>query len=200
MSKPTATNTDRPICSCGCVETHVVWKRTTADNKIVMGWSDGLITFALGFGIKGVSARRSAVECRKDLAASWAVADVVSLHDAAEMSSVIALARKAIRRRAAKPATARGKIHLPAMPGAWEVIATDKSGKPTARAWRFPRLSRFSDLAIWHERGRFSVMARQTVSPNGMLPLDRNTFEGTGFVRTSLRDAFAACRTIMGVA
>ena len=88
MNKTPAAKTDRLICSCGCVEAHVVWKRTTADNKIVMGWSDGLITFALGFGIKGVSARRSAVECRKDLAASWAVADVVSLHDAAEMPSV----------------------------------------------------------------------------------------------------------------
>ena len=208
MDKTPASKPARFVCSCGCVEHHETWKRTTSDGKTVVGWSDGLITYAIGVGIPGVSARRSGVECALDIRAGWVVAGEVCVHTAAEMPAVIARARKAVRRRGATFEAIRAAIYgtaggPPRPPGGWVVQSTDASGKATERVWRFPRLSPLRDCAIWNERGRYEVCTRMTSAPHGTRSrssLSGNTFEPTGFVHTSLRDAFATCRTIMGVA
>jgi hypothetical protein len=72
-------------------------RRTTADNKAVILWSDGVITFAFGAAIKGVGKAREPWARDADLAAGWAFMGEACLFDAKEVSTAIKAIRKAFR-------------------------------------------------------------------------------------------------------
>lgn len=84
-------------CTCGETEDHVIAKRTTADGKLVLFWSDGLVTFGMGFGIPGVGRARYAYARRYDRQAADLVAGDVELYTAAEVSQLVKAARRAVR-------------------------------------------------------------------------------------------------------
>lgn len=86
-------------CSCGCAETHEVARRTTADGKLVVLWSDGLVTGFLGFRVRGVGASRSTYEAGKDMEAGWLMLDEVCLYDFAEVGALVHAARRSVRQR-----------------------------------------------------------------------------------------------------
>lgn len=84
-------------CSCGTNETHEIARRRTADGKTVVLWSDGLITWAMGYMVRGIGAARSAYETRKNLEAGWMAMGDVDLYEAAEVSALVRAARRAVR-------------------------------------------------------------------------------------------------------
>jgi len=90
-------------CSCGTHEAHEVARRRTADNKGVILWSDGLVTGAIGIGIKGIGAARSAYERAKDVEAGWLAIGEVELYDLAEVAGLVRAARRAVRQPSLQP-------------------------------------------------------------------------------------------------
>jgi hypothetical protein len=70
-------------------------QRRTADGKTVILWSDGLLTFGMGFGIPGVGRARSAYARNRDTTIGWIVMDDVALYDAADVAALVAAARRA---------------------------------------------------------------------------------------------------------
>lgn len=84
-------------CSCGEVADHVIARRTTLDGRLVLIWSDGLVTFGLGFRVPGVGRARYAYRRRLDLRAAWIVAGEVELYEAAAVAGLVEAARRAVR-------------------------------------------------------------------------------------------------------
>lgn len=105
-------------CPCGTREDHEIARRRTSDGKTIMFWSDGLVTRAMGFGIKGIGAARSAYETAKNVEAAWLVADEVELYDVDEVAALVKAARRAVRQNHHDPreflrATMRGVRYQP---------------------------------------------------------------------------------------
>ena len=84
-------------CSCGEVADHVIARRLTADDKIVLIWSDGLVTFARGFAIPGIGRARMRHARRYDRRAAEIAADDVPFYDASEIAVLVKAARRAVR-------------------------------------------------------------------------------------------------------
>lgn len=72
-------------------------RRKTADGKALLLWADGLVTFALGYSIRGVGRARSASAQKSDLRAGWAFMEEACLFDAKEVSTAIRAIRQAFR-------------------------------------------------------------------------------------------------------
>lgn len=185
-------------CSCGETKVHDVAHRRTYDERGVILWSDGDLTFAFS-GIPGVGKLRDVERARR---IGWLVIDEVCIFTAAELPLLVKTARALPAgalpgdlRRAFREASAPSWR----LPGGWTVESADPHGRVLRRVWYFPRLSGFSDLAILHERGSYTVLRRVIgAAPNGLRPTRRedNVFADTGFTARNLRDAFAAVRTI----
>jgi len=90
------------MCTCGVEKTHKIWRTATADGKDVVGWSDGDVTWAFGYAIRGVGLAHSSATAGADLRASWALRENVGMLDANE----VATAFNALRRVARQPLTA----------------------------------------------------------------------------------------------
>jgi hypothetical protein len=143
----------------------VIARRKTADDKVVLLWSDGSLTWALGNVIKGSAHARTPGQVQEARSAGWLVMGEVELYDADEVPRLIEVARKAARRRgeAALPGNVRGAFAKPAsLKPHWTTLETDRAGKPTIRVWRLPRLTH-PGVAIWDTsrnagRGRYEVM------------------------------------------
>lgn len=92
-------------CACGCGEkkSHEVARRRTADEKQVVLWSDGLVSGAMGFNLKGIGAPRSEFERRKALEAGWLVMGDVELYDYAEVPALVKAARRAVKQNSLDP-------------------------------------------------------------------------------------------------
>lgn len=183
-------------CSCGNTATHDVAHRRTIDNRGVILWSDGDLTFAFG-GIPGVGKLR---DRSRAMQVGWLVLGEVCLVTAADMPRLVQTARKLPA--AALPGDLRSAFHAPAesdwrLPGRWVVYTADRDGKPTCRVWVFPRLGIYSNIAIWHERGVYEVMNRE-VAPRTHAHQDRYIYATTGHKARNLRDAFAAVRLVTG--
>lgn len=84
-------------CSCGCTEVHRVARRTLADGKAVILWSDGLVTFALGFRIRGIGTARESWAQEADLRAGWAFMGEAELFTTVEVPKVLKALRAAFR-------------------------------------------------------------------------------------------------------
>lgn len=145
--------------------------RKTASGSIIHLWPDGEITWALGLCIEGSPHPRT--DAARDLAlrAGWLVMGEVELYDDDEVTALIRAARWAAA-RGLGPGGMRARLHAPVtLRPIWETLGADRSGRPTLRVWRLPRL-RWPGLAVWHERGRYSVMREiqrsGTYAPTGV--------------------------------
>lgn len=166
-------------CSCSDTNPHVIARRLTADEKIVCLWDDGSLTWALGHAIKGSANPRTEAQRSQALKAGWLVMGDVCIHDAADVSALVAAARWAADRDGL-PGTMRGRLADMATPRGprpvWTILETDATGKATLRVWRLPRMG-WPGLAVWHERGRYEIM--REIGRSG-------TYESTGFVAHTL--------------
>lgn len=183
-------------CPCGEPGTHDVAHRRTFDERGVILWSDGDLTFAFS-GIPGVGKLR---DRDRAMRIGWLVMGEVCLVDAADVPRLVRTARELPAGalpgdlRAAFFATPTPEWRLP---GRWVTYAADYDGKPTCRVWVFPRLGPYARVAIWHERGVYEVMNIDTAKRTHR-DQDRYVYASTGFKSRNLRDAFASVRTITG--
>lgn len=113
-------------------------RRSTSNGKHVLLWSDGSLTWALGYAIKGSAFPKTVEQRVRALAAGWLVLGEVEAHDAADVGSLIAAARKVTAKNlGALPgdvrdemAAARKRAEAAAMPGEWHIHETDvRDGK-----------------------------------------------------------------------
>jgi hypothetical protein len=140
----------------------------TYDDKVVLLWSDGSLTWALGNVIKGSPNARTAAAIEEALTAGWLVMGEVSIRNADEVSGLIKAARKVAHRAVtratqASPGDVRAELfkEAPLKPH-WTTLEADRNGKPLVRVWRLPRMSH-PGIAIWDtlrnaSRGRYEVM------------------------------------------
>lgn len=166
----------------------IIARRSTFDGKHVCLWSDGTLTWGLGYVIKGSANPRNRAQSEQALAAGWLVLGDVEIYDADEVSTLIAAARWTAK-RGGLPGDMRARfaaLVAPGMPGGWTELSVDHRGVTLERVWRFPRLSAMRDMAIWHVRGRYHVLARMSGTVD--------TFTPTGDVCETLTAAFAAVR------
>lgn len=172
-------------CSCGNPADHIIARRATADGKHVYLWSDGSLTWALGFSIRGSARPRNAAQRHRALKAGWLVLGEVCLYDANEVTRLVQAARWAADRDNL-PGTMRARLSSRKQPNPeWTVLQTDRDGRPTLRVWRLNRIQ-YPGTAIWHERGRYQVMYE--VGNTG-------TFEPSGPSGTTLRAVLSASET-----
>ena len=80
------------MCTCGESKLHIIARRKTFDDKLVLGWSDGAVTFGLGLFPRGVGRLRSSAQLRYQAL----VLDLCGLYDAAELGALIHAARASL--------------------------------------------------------------------------------------------------------
>lgn len=143
----------------------VIARRTTADGKTVVLWSDGSLTWGrMGTVIKGSPHARTPAQKQEAREAGWRVLGEVELYDAAEVPRLIAAARK-VARSGGTPGDVRAEYARSGqreqrLTPVWKVYQTDRDGRPKVRVWRLPRLL-YGGIVVWDEtspRGRYHVM------------------------------------------
>ena len=97
-------------CSCGCTAAHRIARGTTADGVPVELYSDGQVTYAMGYHIRGVGVARSDYDCTLNVQAGWLLMGDISMFDADEVPRLVASARKAVRQSFDSPKRAMLKI------------------------------------------------------------------------------------------
>jgi hypothetical protein len=190
-------------CSCGCLEPHVTAHRETSDGVAVEIWSDGALTGRIGRAIPGVPIARPRADRPASLALTRAAAalisDYVSMHDACELPRLYACARR-VAGRGGSPGDMRRAFDAgdaPKLALAWEIYATDAKGNVTARVARLDRI-RWPGLVVWHERGRYELLALRAGAAVGSR--SREALEDTGFSFASqraLRDYLFSCSRLV---
>jgi hypothetical protein len=164
--------------------------RETHDGKRIYLWSDGDLTWALGYAIRGVRLPRDG-----DLSVGWAVLGEVEIVDAADVPLLVKAAQKGGR-----PGEIRTRFHAmvqrrdepksaPAVDLHWEVIETDRDGRVRSRVAKLPRMRFGSGLAIWNERGKYEVVEE-------MPPRGSGTYKPIGFSFSTLAAALQAASEI----
>lgn len=157
------------------MNSEIIARRRSADDKIVALWSDGAITGGLGLYIKGSPCARTEDARVEALTAGWLVMGDVCLYDFDEVPDLIAAARKVARVGGDPAAMRRAMAARGPLRPVWSVLETDRDGIPTLRVWRLPRMSH-PGLAIWDDPrgggGRYQVMAEiqrsGTFAPTGV--------------------------------
>lgn len=185
-------------CTCGDAADHVVARRSTADGKHVLLWSDGSLTWAHGYSIKGAAHPRTDKQRRLALKAGWLVLGEVCIHDAADVPDLVTAARW-VAARSGLPGDVRKRVKGAREPKGltphWVTYETDRDGRPTVRVWRLPRLI-FGGLIVWHERGEYQVL-RPCAQAAALRPLrNDDAYENTGFRSRTLRDLQAILPTL----
>jgi hypothetical protein len=158
----TKTSASLPGCSCGETLPHVIARRTTADGVSVEVWHDGAVTGRSGNALPGVPVARPRTASGLDLARRTATlfADEVSLYDVAELPRLYACARR-LAERGGSPGHVRAvpsAEDVPALRLAWVTYQADRDDRPVVRVARLDR-ARWPGLAVWHERGKYELMA-----------------------------------------
>lgn len=155
-------------------DTKVIARRRTFDGKAVCLWSDGTLSWALGYQIKGAWMRPRENRRVVALAAGWLVIGDVEIFDAADVPKLAKAARWAVERdglpgtmRARFAAGSKAAVRPPAgLKPAWTPTATDARGKVTERVWRLPGLGAWAGHAVWDygsrggSRGRYDLCSR----------------------------------------
>jgi hypothetical protein len=170
-------------------ENGILARRKTYDDKVVLLWSDGSLTWALGNVIKGSPNARTADGIKEALAAGWLVMGEISIVMSSEVPRLIESARKAVRRARARatyaiPGDVRAEFFKDApLKPHWITLETDRDGKPTIRVWRLPRMTH-PGMAIWDtlrqaNRGRYEVMTEKRAGGLGQRSSD-GTYATTG--------------------
>lgn len=180
-------------CSCGDTDLHEITRRSTADGKHVVLWSDGSLTWALGYSIRGAWMSPRADRRDDALRAGWLVLGEVGVYDAADVSALSRAARWAADRDGL-PGTMRARMHRTrsGLRPLWAVVATDRDGKPTERVWILPRMGPWAGHAVFDygsrggHRGRFDLCRRV-----GLTRGAEDTYVTTGFGFRSQRDLIA---------
>ncbi len=78
-------------------EPTIIARRSTSDGKHVCLWSDGLLTWAMGYFIKGAARPRTESGRNEALRAGWLVLGDVELYDAAEVPTLVRAARLTVK-------------------------------------------------------------------------------------------------------
>jgi hypothetical protein len=188
----TAVTMTANTCSCGESAPHVIANRATADGISVQIWHDGCVTGRFGRALPGVPCVRprtpEAVE--RERAAARLLCDDLSLYDLAELPRLYAACRRVAARggdrKALYAVLAEGT--KPSIPFSWVAYATDRDGKPTVRVARLDRI-RWPGLVVWHERGRYELMALRRGTALGAR--SHEALEATGFSFGSQRELCA---------
>lgn len=181
-------------CSCGDPKPHVVARRTTADGFRIALWCDGAVTDAVGTGLPGVPIARprtpDAVAASR--AAGWLFVGIAELYDLAELPALYDAARKSSDRsnmhRRLAAADEPGLVPLD-----WQVYETDRDGQSVVRVAALPRM-RWPGLVVWHERGRYELLAVRTGHALGAR--SREAAFSTGVSFATQRDLFAHLRSV----
>ena len=157
-------------------------RRITSDGAHVILWSDGSVLLPLGQHIPGWGQRR--LKGR----AGWLFLGEIELYDLEELPALAKAARWADRGEKT-PGEMRAYLHRPPpLNLVWDVARTDPSGRPSLRTCVLDKF-RWPGLAVWHERGRYTLC---TVETSGA---DLTCFP-TGFVFRSLSNLSAHLREI----
>lgn len=179
------------VCSCGIAELHEIARRRTADGHDVCLWSDGMVTRALGYHIRGVG-RRRAKPVEHELRIGWAVLDAAGVYDADELAELVGRYRRAFdantdakEARRAPRSRSRSGIVL-----RWTVYSADRDGRASVRYAALDRI-RWPALVLWHERGLYSVLRRRSTQGRASSTLDT-----TGFEARTLREILGALETL----
>jgi hypothetical protein len=147
----------------------VIGQRKTADDKSVVLWSDGSLTWGrVGTVIKGSPHAKTPAQVEAALRAGWLVLGDAELYDAAEVPRLIAAARKAAVRGGLpgdlRASFARSESREDRLTPSWITTEADRAGNPLVRVWKLPRLL-YGGLTVWDERrgrgasrGRYQVM------------------------------------------
>lgn len=162
----------------------IIARGKTYDDKVVLLWSDGSLTWALGSAIKGSPNARTAAGIKEAVTAGWLVMGEVSIFNADEITRLIEAARK-VARKGGSPGDVRAAFakQAPLKPH-WTTLETDRDGKPTIRVWRLPRISH-PGMAVWDtprnaSRGRYEVMVEVRAGGLGQRS-GGGTYGTTGF-------------------
>lgn len=152
-------------------EATVIARRKTSDGKLVLLWSDGSISGAMSYQIKGVP-------MTKDTQVGWLFVSEVELYSYAELPALYKAAKWAAKRNGNHgDVRARvGKLLTPKpmkLKPIWTVVSTDRDGKPTDRYWKLDRV-RWPGLVVWDHvnqgrGGRYEVASidrNGTINPN----------------------------------
>lgn len=133
-------------CTCGNHESHIVSRRRSADGLDLCLWSDGMVTGALGFRIRGIPCRRPRTNQAQDLAlkAGRLFLGEACIFDRDELPALYQAAEKAARLDGL-PGTVRRLVRQAQEPKgpalSWAVLHSDRDGKPTERVCHLPRLA-----------------------------------------------------------
>jgi hypothetical protein len=166
----TALDTAMPLtCSCGNPKPHVIARRNTYDDKHVLLWDDGSLTFALGYAIRGAWCKPGPHNRDRALKAGWLTMGEVCLYEADELPDLVHAARW-VADRSGLPGDVRSRFaavrNKPTLQPAWQVTSTDRNGKSTERVWRLPELSPWAGHAVFdlgsrgRHHGRYDLMRR----------------------------------------
>lgn len=133
-------------CTCGDAHPHEVARRRNCDDKDVVLWSDGAVTAALGYRIRGVPIRRPRTFEARRLAmrAGRLFLGEVCLYSADDMPELYAACEKAAKGDGL-PGTVRSILKdrrnaPPPINLDWRVTCADRDGKPTERYAFLPRM------------------------------------------------------------
>lgn len=196
-----------PRCSCGDDHpNHITGSATTADGYDIVLLHGGALVGRNGAPILDLPVVRPKTReaWERDLAAGRRVLGDASLYDLAELPGLYKAARAAVAQkgsdalpgdvRAAYAAQAQ-RAERPALKLAWRTYQTDRDGRPTVRVAVLDRM-RWPGLAVWHEKGRYALMA--FVHSSGRRPDE--TLAPTGFSFGSQRELVDHLLNVQGTA
>jgi hypothetical protein len=132
----------------------VIAKRQTADHKTVMLWSDGGLTTGMHGHIVRPGRTPETIEARRD--AGWLVMGWVELYRYEEVPELFEAALWAVRCGKGSAEMRARMAAPPVLRWVWTTLHADRNGKPTLQVCVLPRL-RWPGLAVWRERGKYSV-------------------------------------------
>jgi hypothetical protein len=158
----------------------------TADEKLLVLWSDGAFTWGFtGTIVKGSPRATTPEQAVVARDAGWLVLGDASIYDAVEIPALIQAAREVVAKGSRLPGDVRARFASREKRGkrltpSWTVMEADRDGRPRVRVWVLPRLA-YGGLAVWDDptapgaasRGRYQVMreiagSRGTYEPTGM--------------------------------
>ncbi len=152
----------------------VIARRRTYDNKSILLWGDGSLTWALGHAIRGAWHSPSTKNQTRALTAGWLVIGECEVYDANEVTELARAARWSADRDGL-PGTMRNRMHRKrlSMKPVWTVLQTDRSGRAVDRCWVLPRIGRWAGYAVFNAGGRYELWTR--------VPGSDSTYTTTGF-------------------
>lgn len=185
-------NQSHNTCSCGETSPHVVARRETADGIGVWIWHDGAVTGRHGRALPGVPVVRpvTSTALGVERAASSMVQEDVCMYDCEELPRLYACARKVAKRGGSRRelVVELAVRQPPSLRFSWVTYATDRSGAVTCRIAMLDRI-RWPGLVVWHERGRYELLALRLGTALGAR--SREALESTGFAFGSQRELCA---------